>query len=144
MSKVIKSPVDKFPGTVTLYDPLSFPQVIAIEKATVASREFRTYDYFCKDCEHTIPEDEMLEPCPKCGGAIMQRVNWEESGTTNEYHGALVPAIMECVKEWGLEGIGNPPVPFPATPSVPANKLVAWVYGEIIALFLETQEIPEE
>ena len=39
MSKVIKSPVDHFAGEVTLSDPLTFPQVFAIEDAMDASRE---------------------------------------------------------------------------------------------------------
>jgi hypothetical protein len=33
MSKVITSPVKKWPGTVTLSDPLTFPQVFAFEDA---------------------------------------------------------------------------------------------------------------
>jgi len=31
MSKIITSPVKKYPGTVTLADPLTFPQAIAFE-----------------------------------------------------------------------------------------------------------------
>ena len=33
MSKVIKSPVKKWPGNITISDPLTFPQVQAIEDA---------------------------------------------------------------------------------------------------------------
>ena len=32
MSKVITSPVKRWPGTVTLYEPLSYPQVLALEE----------------------------------------------------------------------------------------------------------------
>ena len=39
MSKVIKSPVDHFAGEVTLSDPLTFPQVFAIEDALEAGSE---------------------------------------------------------------------------------------------------------
>ena len=39
MSKVIKSPVDHFAGEVTLSDPLTFPQVFAIEDALESGRE---------------------------------------------------------------------------------------------------------
>ena len=31
MSKIITSPVAKWPGTVTLFDPLTYPQVIAFQ-----------------------------------------------------------------------------------------------------------------
>lgn len=38
MSKVITSPVDKWPGTVTLHDPLTFPQVLAFQDALDEAR----------------------------------------------------------------------------------------------------------
>jgi hypothetical protein len=39
MPKVITSPVKRFPGTVTLSDPLTFPQVIAFQDALGAVGE---------------------------------------------------------------------------------------------------------
>lgn len=39
MSKVITSPVDRWPGTVTLSDPLTFPQSLAVEDALAAAQE---------------------------------------------------------------------------------------------------------
>ena len=39
MSKIITSPVKRFPGTVVLADPLTFPQANAFEDALVAVRE---------------------------------------------------------------------------------------------------------
>ena len=39
MSKVITSPVKRFPGTVTLSDPLTFPQSLAVEDALDAAQE---------------------------------------------------------------------------------------------------------
>jgi hypothetical protein len=42
MSKIITSPVKRFPGTVTLSDPLTFPQALAWEKAIAAAREDTT------------------------------------------------------------------------------------------------------
>lgn len=41
MPKIITSPVDKFPGTVTLHDPLYGPQVLPFERAlnAVSKRE---------------------------------------------------------------------------------------------------------
>jgi hypothetical protein len=38
MGKVITSPVPRFPGTVTLSDPLTFPQVFAFGDAYTAAR----------------------------------------------------------------------------------------------------------
>lgn len=42
MSKVITSPVKHFPGTVTLADPLTFPQVIAFQDALNSVGEMGT------------------------------------------------------------------------------------------------------
>ena len=39
MSKIITSPVDRWPGTVTLSDPLTFPQALAVEDALDAAKE---------------------------------------------------------------------------------------------------------
>jgi len=39
MSKTIESPVERFPGTVTLSDPLTFPQALAMEDALEAAKE---------------------------------------------------------------------------------------------------------
>lgn len=39
MGKVITSPVEKFPGTVTLYDPVPFPAFVAWQKALRKSKE---------------------------------------------------------------------------------------------------------
>ncbi len=42
MSKVVTSPVKRFPGTVTLADPLTYPQVIAWGEALDAARQEQT------------------------------------------------------------------------------------------------------
>jgi len=39
MSKTITSPVKKFPGTVTLYDPLTFPQVMRVQAGIDAAQK---------------------------------------------------------------------------------------------------------
>ncbi len=144
MSKVIKSPVEAFPGTVTLYDPLSFPMVIKVEETIVAAQEFRTYDYFCGKCKHKVELLQIIKPCPKCEGDIMQRINWDKSGTSSEFHNALTPAVMECIQSWSLEGVGNPPEYFPGSPTVAANELVKWIYDEIMILYSGTTTVPNE
>jgi hypothetical protein len=39
MSKVITSPVEEFPGTVTLYDPMTLPMVLAFNRGSKAAGE---------------------------------------------------------------------------------------------------------
>ena len=105
MSKVVTSPVKKWPGTVTLADPLSFPQALAFEDAIDAVRAL---------------EDPST-----------QRVNY-----------TLLPAVLMCVEKWELEGLGNPPDPFPATPAQASAQLLAWLVGEVSALFREAEDVP--
>jgi hypothetical protein len=38
MSKVLTSPIKRFPGTVTISDPLTLPQVIAFERSINADK----------------------------------------------------------------------------------------------------------
>lgn len=40
--KIIQSPVDKFPGTVTLKDPVLYPDYIAWEEAVAVSEQAST------------------------------------------------------------------------------------------------------
>ena len=105
MSKVVTSPVKKWPGTVTLSDPLSFPQAIGFEDAIDAVRAL---------------EDPS-----------QQRVNY-----------TLLPAVLTCVEKWELEGLGDPPSPFPATPLVASARLLAWLVQEVSRLFNEADEVP--
>ena len=49
MTKVITSPVKRFPGTVTLPDFLTFPQAVAWEKAQGAAADLRAGQ--CTDAE---------------------------------------------------------------------------------------------
>lgn len=108
MSKVIKSPVERWPGTVTLYDPLSFPQVIGVEDAFAEVNEL------------------------------------DEDASIGRRFGVLLEPICACVEKWELQGLGDPPVPFPATPRTPATELLSWLITEVSSLFAEADEIPNE
>lgn len=112
MSKIVKSTIKKFPGSVTLYDPLTFPMVRAFEDSI---------------SKHT----ELVE----ADGEISQAQSDE----------ILLPAICVCVEEWSLEGLGDlTPETFPASPRISASKLVAWLTNEIVSLYKEDEEVPNE
>ena len=111
MPKVITSPVKRFPGTVTLSDPLTFPQVIAFQDAIGDVQEL-------EEGEKTWPK--MLY--------------------------ALLPGIIACVEKWELEGVSEHPTvdTFPGTPLMSAGKLVDWLQGEVTALLVEAETVPNE
>ncbi len=104
MGKVITSPVKKWQGTVTLRDPLSLPQVVAIQDAN----------------------------------AEVQALG--KKTTLQKQHNILVPVLLDCIEKWDLEGIDDPPNPFPASPLVSSAKLANWLLDEVGNLLIEDDE----
>lgn len=68
MSKVIVSPVKRFSGTVTLSDPLTFPQVIGLEESFARRSELGDDPTFAQAVYALLPG---LLPCVE---------KWELSG----------------------------------------------------------------
>ena len=126
MSKTITSPVKEFPGTVKLFDRLTFPQALAYEKSLALSSEL-------------IP-DEVKGLSAKEIEALkeMPRVP-----SQTEFDAVMLEAICQCVEEWNLDGFEQlAPDTFPATPRQASAELVAWVYGEIAKLY--SPDVPNE
>lgn len=108
MSKVITSPVSRFPGTVTLSDPLTLPQAIAMEQALEAVRAL-------------------------------------ESPSQKQVNYTLLSGLCKCVERWEIKGYETiTPDTFPATPPKASATLAAWLLEEVIALYQEAEEIPNE
>ena len=111
MSKTITSPVKRFPGTVTLSDPLTLPQAIAMEQALKLTNEMR---------EGRTP-------------------------SKRELNYALLPGVCGCIesgeiKDWpGLSADK-----FPGTPNGASAELMAWLLNEVVALYEDAEEIPNE
>jgi hypothetical protein len=109
MAKVIISPVKRFSGSVTLSDPLTFPQALAVESA--------------------IRKGQALG----------------DEGTHLQFDNVLLPAVLACVQEWNIAGVDNPtPETFPATPRTASAELIAWLIGEVMALYKDAEELPNE
>ena len=110
MPKVISSPVKRFPGTVTLADPLTFPQSFAIEDAILAVKELG------------------------------------EKSTLLRYNAAWLAGILPCVEKWAIEGIPSSPTldTFPTTPRTSSAKLIAWLVDEVMELYKEGDEVPND
>ena len=118
MSKRIVSPVARFPGAVTLHDPLTFPQYIAWEAAV---REVTA------GAEQNGNSDVLLE------ASLQAR---------------FLPGICACVEQWEIQVNADAPRPltpdtFPATPRLASVQLIAWLVGEISALLAEAEVVPK-
>lgn len=108
MSQVITSPVKRFPGSVTIAQPLTFPQFKAWTRALTGAQE-------------------------------ISRAN----GLQSDYDAALLPGLLACVENWGLENVPAAPTveSFPATPRQASQKLVAWLVHEIATVANEAEEL---
>jgi hypothetical protein len=113
MSKIITSPVKKWPGTVTLSDPLTYPQRFAYEDAVDALAAYRRE--VGDDNVKISRANYLLLP-----GILACVEKWEL---------ANLPAIIS-------------PETFPASPAMSAAKLLSWLITEVVALFEESEDIP--
>ena len=131
MSKVITSPVKKWSGTVTISDPLSLPQAVKFQQA------IRDAAALMRKALVEAGIDVKLEKAKKTDFDKVRLSTLQ----VNEVYGE---AILDCVEEWNLEGIENPPEYLPGTPGISAGKLSSWLIKEITALFKEDEEVPNE
>jgi hypothetical protein len=60
--------------------------------------------------------------------------------TITDVNYSMLPGIIACVEKWELEGIGNPPDPFPASPRADSRDLIAWLISEITRVYMGEEE----
>ena len=114
MPKLITSPVAHWPGTVTLSDPLTYPQFLAVQDAVLGIQALR---------------DEPGETLTQ------ERINF-----------MYLPGLIGCIEEWRLENFPDEVAvdTFPSTPGLASAELITWLLSEIIALYNEAEEVPNE
>lgn len=117
---IIESPVKHWPGTVTLLDQLTMPQVLIFERVLAESGEF----FEDKDGERVLKANTMW------GAPDAKRIE----------------GILACVEEWDLENFPDEVTveTFPATPRTSSHALISWLFGEIVKLYIGEVEIPNE
>jgi len=126
MSKVLTSPVKKWPGTITIPDYLTIPQAMAWEEAFDNARSL-------------LPECEPFKTGEKLTVKQIETINDQ---TSSKWANAILPGILACVESWNLEGFD--PNKFPATPKTSRVILITWILGEITKLYNEAEEVPNE
>ena len=114
MSKTITSPVKRWPGTVVISDPLSYPQLLRFREALGATR--------------TVKEDADGDPdWMAVNYAVLPGV----MACIEEYHLQGFPEQV-TLDTW------------PATPPVSSARLIAWLIEEINKLMAEADPDPNE
>ena len=118
MSKTITSPSKRWPGSVTLSDPLTLPQAEAIENALDDRRD-------------AVEEAETGED-----GRVYFTITDKP----------CLPAVIACVEKWELEGFPDvvEVTSFPFSPRNAAHELIKWLFEEIIKIYSGESEVPNE
>lgn len=108
MSKIIESPVKRWPGSITLPEYLTYPQVVAFRKAMADARALG------------------------------------EEAQVDVYNYAMLPGLCVCVEKWNITGLPEQVTAetFPASPARASVQLLSWLIGQVTALFIEAEEIP--
>ena len=120
MPRVIKSPVERWQGTVTLCEPLDMEQVMAVEDAQDALTQL----------EHKSPFlNKVMD------GKV--ELTWN-----SRYDYIVVPAVQKCVEKWDLDGFQHDP--FQATPRNDSHTLINTLWAEVWKIYQGEQQIPNE
>jgi hypothetical protein len=115
MSKVITSPIPRWSGTVTLANPITEAQAIEIERTMAIVKE--------------------------AGERVEEKSNFKElQHTLNK--SAKLRAVLMCVEKWELQDFTVDPFPF--SPKGDSNKLIAFLFDEILAVYEGDAFIPNE
>ena len=117
MPKIVTSPVKRFPGTVTLSDPLTYPQYFAMEDAFNEVKRLR---------ETAEENGEEVSP--------------------QRYNATVMAGAVKCVEDHDLKGVAKPLTAdnFPASPGASSMRLAAWLTNEVVAIYTTEQEDPNE
>lgn len=154
MPKTITSPVSRFPGNVVLKDPIPLSACVEWERALadcqqspcVAGAKILSHlwrdlpkwqetdtDEMRKQVEDELRKRVMGEytdhviDCKDCRPALSDTAAQER----------MLKAIRPCVEKWDIPAfdLKDPP----GSPKVARSKFVAWIIGEISAIYNETE-----
>ncbi len=128
MSKVINSNVDRWAGSVTFCDPLTAPQVFAIEDALDEIAEIEP-SAFKRSQKKSRKKKGKVE------------LKWQ-----SRFNYAYLPAIILCVESWDLKNFPENVTrdTFPFIQSNDATILISNLFTELMKIYNEESTVPNE
>lgn len=138
MPKKITSPVTRFPGSVTLLDPIPLSACVAWEAALADCQPAPCSDgqkilmQLWREPEKSRDEvaleyTEHFTACKNCRPGLSDTAAQER----------MIKAIRACVEAWDIPAfdLANPP----GSPRVARSKFVAWLITEIGIIYNEAE-----
>ena len=113
-------PVAKWPGTLTLHDQVSYPDLIAFDDAQSEAEQY-------------------------LGAPIPDQPGYLTIVDVNRYRLALLPGLLHFVEACDLKGIDSPLTVnnFPAIPRPAAAQLFAWLRDCVQEILLGIDDDPK-
>jgi hypothetical protein len=117
MSKVITSPVKKWPGTVTLSDPMNYPQFFAVQDAMAEG-------------------NRLAQEAREAGKEISEQ----------RYSHTILGGVLQCIEAHDLKGLPEVLTldNFPSSPAASSLRLIAWLINEVTEIYTSEDESPNE
>jgi len=132
----------RFRGHVILLDPLPYKQVMAFSEASertkmrfcqegqklwkkmIKEQDEKKREKLTEDLTIHFVECSESEKQPRCKTAM----------STLAKNGTLLPAVLDCVQEWHVEGVPEKPTlqTFPGTPQPDSGQLLGWIIEELL------------
>lgn len=145
MSKVIRSPLQRWAGEVTISDPLTIPQAELIqdgfepEEPDELKKARKAYNESLKNNGEESQETMSL----KLDLLLLLEKNRKFHTVADRRQ---LPAIFACVEEWNLSNFPKNPTfeNFPANPRGDSHRLIAWLFSEIEKVYFGESEVPNE
>ena len=138
MPKKIESPVSRFPGSVVLKDPIPLSACVEWEAALTDCQAAPCADgrkillgmLDADEEQRAAIFDEYavhFAGCDKCRPTLSDTAAQER----------MIKAIRPCVEEWNIPAfdLSDPP----GSPKIARSKFVAWIIGQISAIYNEAE-----
>jgi hypothetical protein len=116
MSKTIKSPFEKWAGSVTLADPL------------------------------TLAQAELIEAGMQAPDGIKAEVEKDRIVFYTTFDKTQLPALFGCVEKWELTNFPDNPTfeTFPFSPRSDSHKLIEWLFQALQEIYTGESKVPNE
>lgn len=134
MGRMITSPVEGWGGTITLYDPITLPQQVALEDAGIEVRKYLLEKMEADGYKPSLEEDDFKK-------AVKKGFNF----SVTKRNLIFWPAMRKCIQEWNIDAFVMPgDNDFPARPRQRSIDFLDWLLEEINKDTEEQEEVKNE